>query len=135
MPAKSNPKIPASDGSPDWLTRFRRIAMSLPEVTEQDHWGRPSFRVNKKIFATLWPDNGKGMIKLTPDQQDVHVEKTPATFEPVPGGWGLGGATFIRLRGKGAAGSPLLKASLTIAWKNAAPKSLVKQFETTKLTN
>jgi hypothetical protein len=32
----------------------RRLALSLPEATEQDHHGRPSFRVKGKIFATLW---------------------------------------------------------------------------------
>ncbi len=32
----------------------RRLALDLPETTEQDHHGRPSFRVGGKIFATLW---------------------------------------------------------------------------------
>jgi hypothetical protein len=32
----------------------RALALSLPEVIEQDHHGRPSFRVAKRIFATLW---------------------------------------------------------------------------------
>lgn len=31
----------------------RRLALSLPEVVEQDHHGFPSFRVNGRIFATL----------------------------------------------------------------------------------
>jgi hypothetical protein len=32
----------------------RRLALSLPETVEQDHHGRPSFRVRGRIFATLW---------------------------------------------------------------------------------
>jgi len=32
----------------------RALALSLPEAVEQDHHGRPSFRVDGKIFATLW---------------------------------------------------------------------------------
>jgi len=32
----------------------RRLALSLPETVEQDHHGRPSFRVTGRIFATLW---------------------------------------------------------------------------------
>jgi hypothetical protein len=32
----------------------RRLALSLPETVEQDHHGRPSFRVSGRIFATLW---------------------------------------------------------------------------------
>jgi len=30
--------------------------LSLPEAVEQDHHGRPSFRVGGKIFATLWSE-------------------------------------------------------------------------------
>ena len=32
------------------------IALSMPGAVEQDHHGRPSFRVRGKIFATLWSD-------------------------------------------------------------------------------
>jgi hypothetical protein len=32
----------------------RQLALGLPETVEQDHHGRPSFRVMKRIFATLW---------------------------------------------------------------------------------
>jgi hypothetical protein len=32
----------------------RKLALALPEATEQDHHGRPSFRVAGRIFATLW---------------------------------------------------------------------------------
>jgi hypothetical protein len=32
----------------------RRLALALPGAVEQDHHGRPSFRVGGKIFATLW---------------------------------------------------------------------------------
>ena len=35
--------------------RVRELALALPEATEQDHHGRPSFRVGK-IFATLWTE-------------------------------------------------------------------------------
>jgi len=34
----------------------RQLALALPDTTEQDHHGRPSFRVNAKIFATLWDE-------------------------------------------------------------------------------
>jgi hypothetical protein len=32
----------------------RRLALALPDAVEQDHHGRPSFRINGRIFATLW---------------------------------------------------------------------------------
>lgn len=33
--------------------QLRRIALALPDAIEQDHHGRPSFRVAGKIFADL----------------------------------------------------------------------------------
>jgi YjbR len=35
----------------------RRLALSLPEAIEQDHHGRPSFRIAGRIFATLWDED------------------------------------------------------------------------------
>ena len=34
----------------------RRLALALPETVEQDHHGRPSFRVAAKIIATIWDE-------------------------------------------------------------------------------
>ncbi|ORX08546.1 MmcQ/YjbR family DNA-binding protein [Mycolicibacillus trivialis] len=34
-------------------TVTRQLALALPEVIEQDHHGFPSFRVARRIFATL----------------------------------------------------------------------------------
>ena len=36
------------------MKRLGQLALALPEAIEQDHHGRPSFRVGGKIFATLW---------------------------------------------------------------------------------
>jgi hypothetical protein len=33
-----------------------QLALGLPDAVEQDHHGRPSFRVEKRIFATLWDE-------------------------------------------------------------------------------
>src|SRR3954447_5238578 len=35
----------------------RALALALPNAVEQDHHGRPSFRVGGKIFATLWDED------------------------------------------------------------------------------
>src|SRR5262249_58080321 len=34
----------------------RQFALDLPGTVEQDHHGRPSFRVTKRIFASLWDE-------------------------------------------------------------------------------
>ena len=75
----------------------RQMALYLPGATEQDHFGRPSFRFNKKIFATLWLEQNLMMVKLSPIDQDVFHAFDPSIFYPVPNKWGLKGATFIEL--------------------------------------
>jgi hypothetical protein len=38
------------------VDQARELALDLPGTVEQDHHGRPSFRVVKRIFATLWDE-------------------------------------------------------------------------------
>jgi hypothetical protein len=106
---------------------FRRMALSFPESTEGSHMDHPDFRVRGKIFATI-PDPKKlrGMVKLTPEQQQDFVRDAPRIFEPVKGGWGLRGATYINLK---LAKKALRRLALTSAWLNTAPKPLAKKFE------
>jgi Protein of unknown function (DUF419). len=80
----------------------------------------PDFRVRNKIFATLWPKEGRGVVMLTPEQQKVLVELKPTVFTPVPGGWGRRGSTNVNLR---AADEMSLTSVLLMAWRNKAPTS------------
>jgi hypothetical protein len=105
---------------------FRSLALSLPEAVEAAHMGHPDFRVRGKIFATLAADETRGMVKLTPDQQRLFVRTEPKVFEPVAGGWGKRGATYVRL---GAATEPAVRQALAAAWRNTAPKRLAAQLE------
>jgi len=41
-----------SDVDP-YLTELRRICLALPECSEVEAWGRPTFRAGKKIFAVF----------------------------------------------------------------------------------
>jgi hypothetical protein len=101
---------------------FRRLALSLPEATEVGHMGHPDFRVGGKIFATLgYPDDGWGVVKLTPEQQEAFVSAEPAVFVPVKGGWGRRGATNVSLR---TAKTQSLRLALAAAWRNVAPRRL-----------
>ena len=57
---------------------FRRMALKLAGATAQKHMGHPDFRVGGKIFATLgYPSRGWGMVKLTPEQQELFVRSQP----------------------------------------------------------
>src|SRR5262245_49665335 len=68
---------------------FRRLVLSLPEATEGTHMGHPDFRVRNKVFASLgYPDKTCGMVKLTPEQQQILLETEPALSKPAAGAWG-----------------------------------------------
>lgn len=60
----------------------RAIALSMPEAVEQDHHGRPSFRVAGKIFATLWNED---RINVMLDEGGIltAVESAPDRCEQV----------------------------------------------------
>ncbi len=60
--------------------------------------GHPDFRVGGRIFATLYVEaRGRGVLKLTVEQQAEFVAELPEVFEPVEGGWGRMGMTYIVL--------------------------------------
>jgi hypothetical protein len=105
---------------------FRQIALSLPEALESAHMDHPDFRVRGKIFATLgYPDQGWGMVKLTPEQQTSLVRAEPAIFVPAQGAWGRRGSTIVRLD---TVDQVTLSSALVAAWRNGAPKRLSDRF-------
>lgn len=98
--------------------RFRKLALGLPGTSEGRHMDHPDFRVRGKIFATIhYPDDGWGVVMLTPDQQREFVQTAPKQFVPVKGGWGRRGATQVLLKGVKPA---TLRAALARAWRNRA---------------
>jgi hypothetical protein len=103
------------------IASARRLALALPEAVEQDHHGRPSFRVRGRIFATLHVADKRMVVKLTPGDQALRLETQPEVFSAVPS-WGHQGWTFVALDAIGAAD---LKATLDLAWRGVAPKRLV----------
>jgi len=112
------------------VEEFRRVALALPEAIEGAHMGHPDFRVRKKIFATVWPAEGWGMVKLTREQQAGLVTAWPGVFVPVKGGWGERGATQVVLKGARKAGErAALRGAMLAAWRNVAPRRVVEELE------
>jgi len=68
--------------SPDPMDRLREICLALPEATERETWGDPTFRVREKIFAM--PKVGDGRLsvwcKAAPGAQDILVGSDPERF-------------------------------------------------------
>ena len=98
----------------------RRIALSLPEAVEQDHHGRPSFRVAGRIFATLWDAEHMNVML---DEPGIHtaVQAHPDVCSQVMWGKRLA-AVRVDLQ---VAESALLENLLADAWEGKAPKRLV----------
>jgi len=101
---------------------FRRLALALPEALEVPHFDRPSFRVRGKIFATLSPEDRRGVVKLTREQQETMLAAEPKIFEPVPS-WGKHGWTYVHLQ---FADAETVRSALTTSWRNVAPKKLIE---------
>jgi len=123
-------------------TLFRKLAVSLRDAFESAHMGHPDFRIattdgKGRIFATLSAEvNGKGVLKLTLEQQQAFIEELPEVFEPCEGGWGRMGMTYVHLD---QAEEDLLLGALTTAHRNvmakletAKPKSMPRKRATKK---
>src|SRR5687768_5463902 len=102
---------------------FRRLALSLPSVEENEHMGHPDFRVGGKIFATLgYPSAGFATVMVSPQDQDLLIRDHPKAFIPASGAWGRAGSTSVVLR---LAPRRVVAVALEAAWRRRAPGKLV----------
>lgn len=73
------------------LAELRAICLALPEATEVESWGRPTFRA-KKIFATYGSgtDHPHSVIFKPDDDERPALAQDPRFFVPPyfgPSGW------------------------------------------------
>ncbi len=108
------------------MAEARRIALSLPEATEEDHFGMPSFRVMKKIFATV-PDAKSIRVMLGPEEVSAAIGTNPRAFEELWWGKQLAGITVHLARADRRQVADLLGE----AWRRKAPKTLARTFAAT----
>jgi hypothetical protein len=102
------------------VDQARRLALALPEAVEQDHHGRPSFRVAGKIFATLWDEEH---VNVMLDEGGIltAIHDDPETCEEVWWGKKLAAVRVMLPRVE----SDKLAELLTEAWELRAPKRLL----------
>jgi hypothetical protein len=100
---------------------FKKIALSFPGTSEQPHFEKISFRVNKKVFATLDTQNKQACLKLSAIDQSVFCAFDKTIIFPVPNKWGTQGWTFVNLE---KIRKEMLVDALTTAWRTVAPKKL-----------
>jgi hypothetical protein len=103
--------------------QVRQLALALPATVEMDHHGRPSFRVDGRIFATLWDESHMNVMLDEPGVQTA-VRGTPDACEEF--WWGR------RLRAVqvslDCADGALLGDLLADAWEQKAPRRLLKEW-------
>ena len=105
---------------------FRSICFSFPEAVELPHFELTSFRVGKKIFATLSQEKQRAMLKLSLVDQSVFCSFDKKIIYAVPGAWGKKGCTYFEL---GKVKKEMLKDALTQAYCNVAPRSLSQKIQ------
>ena len=107
------------------LAHVRRIALSLPETTEQDHHGFPSFRVAGRIFATV-PNAAHLHVMLPDTHVEMAIGTSPQACEELWWGKRLSGVRVSLA----SAQTHLISMLLTEAWRLKAPARLVRALPT-----
>ena len=107
------------------IEAVRQLALSFPETDEHPHFDRKAFRVKKKIFATLSEKDKTLNLMLTLIDQSVFCAFDKTIIYPVPGAWGLKGATTVNLM---KVRKSMLKDALTTAYCTIAPPKLAAKF-------
>jgi len=90
--------------------------LSFPGTVELPHFERTSFRVKKKIFATLAEEANTATLKFTEEDQAFFCSKYEKAFYPVKGKWGNQGWTFVNLE---TVNKNIINKALQIAYHNA----------------
>lgn len=105
------------------LAQARKLALGLPEATEQDHHGMPSFRVRGKIFATA-PDDTH--LRVMVDEMEIRaaVAENPKACHEFYWGKRLA-CVVVDLK---LANLALVRDLLTDAWIGKAPARLVTEL-------
>ncbi len=103
------------------LEQARRIAMSLPSVTEEPHFAFISFRVAGRIFATAPPDGEHLHVFVDEGQRQLAMALDPGPLENLTWGKRVVGLRVALPKATAA----LVKELLQQSWARKAPKRLL----------
>lgn len=107
------------------IAAFRKMALGFEEAMELPHFEKTSFRIRKKIFATLDVTEKRVCVRLSPIDQSVFCRIGKDIFSPVPGAWGKQGYTYVSL---GKVKQSMLKDALTLSYCASAPAKLAARY-------
>jgi hypothetical protein len=106
----------------------RKIALSMPEAEEHQHQGHPDFRVNNKIFATLWPAEARAVVKIPVADQTALLKSSPRIFST--NAWSKQGYLNVHLQHVSA---KQFRELVENSWRKTAPKRRVAEYDEDKL--
>jgi hypothetical protein len=79
------------------IDHFRKLALSFTGTQELPHFEKSSFRVKKKIWATVDLTTGQACLKLSSLDQSVFCAFDKSIIYPAKNKWGLHGWTMVEL--------------------------------------
>ncbi len=105
--------------------KVRELALSFEASEEAPHFEKTSFRISKRIFATLDTEKKRVTMKLSAVNQSVFSCYDKEAVYPVPNNWGKQGWTIFELKKVRA---DIFKDALTQAYCLVAPKKLADKY-------
>lgn len=112
------------DSMPVKYTDAKRFALSLPGVSEEPHFGVPSFRVQKRILVTVPPGDMLHVFVSEQERDMCLAVYADCTEKLLWGGKVVGIRIFLDKATRGAVEDLVLR-----AWKYRAPKKDVAAYE------
>ncbi|GIP38187.1 hypothetical protein J31TS4_14670 [Paenibacillus sp. J31TS4] len=106
------------------ISEIREVALSLPEAEEVEHWGKASFRVNKKIFAVIQDDKKTLTVKITKEERAFYIQMAPEIYR-IPDSFANLNYMHINLD---AAKDAEVKDCIRNAWGCVASKKAAKDY-------
>lgn len=107
------------------IDTVKQLALAYEAAEEHPHFDRISFRVKKKIFATIDIKRNRVTLKLSEMDQDIFSNMAKDTIYAVPNKWGKHGWTFIELE---TVDLEVMKGALTAAYCEVASKKLAAKY-------
>jgi len=104
------------------VKEVRRLALALPETSEEPHFHLTSFRVKGKIFATMPQDGSFINVFVDDTQREMMIAVDPKVYDNVIWGKKIAGLRVDVAKAK----SKDVGALLRMAWERKAPKRLLR---------
>ncbi|KAA3610899.1 MAG: MmcQ/YjbR family DNA-binding protein [Planctomycetota bacterium] len=107
------------------LAKLRRFCSSLPETSEKEAWGHPTFRAGAKMFASFgeYEEEATIGVKRSLDQQAQHLQDSRFYAPPYSGKQGWIGIRLSQVPW------PEVEALVLDAYRQVALKRMLKALD------